>query len=90
MRNSSETDKNKSGQHKVKSRHYKWLLLIAENIFLKNATNFSKYARAYLRKGRYAPARISAPLATIHCNKSLDFFSICAGGIKICKGGSTL
>ena len=32
MRNNSETDKNKSAQYKVKSRHYKWLLLITENI----------------------------------------------------------
>ena len=33
MRNNSETDKNKSGRYKVKSRHYKWLFVIAENLF---------------------------------------------------------
>ena len=41
MRNNSKTDKNKSGQYKVKSRHYKWILLITENLFLKNPANFS-------------------------------------------------
>ena len=50
MRNNSETDRNKSAQYKVKSRNYKWLL-ISQKIFYQ----FLKYARAYLRKGRYAP-----------------------------------
>ena len=38
MRNNSETstDRNKSAQYKIKSRHYKWLLLIAENVFKKS------------------------------------------------------
>ena len=40
MLNSRETDRKKSAQCKVKSRHYKWLVLITENL-LKNLTNFS-------------------------------------------------
>ena len=32
MRNNNETDRNKSAQYKVKSRLYKWLLLITENL----------------------------------------------------------
>ena len=55
MRNNSETDKNKSAQYKVKSRHYKWLLLITENI-LKHPTNFSTTHVRLCVKGRYAPA----------------------------------
>ena len=38
--NNRETDWMKSAQYKVKSLHYKWLLLITEN-HLKNLTNFS-------------------------------------------------
>ena len=52
MLNNSEKDRNKSAQHQVKSRHYKWLLLMTE----KKSYQFLKYARAYLRKRRYAPA----------------------------------
>ena len=48
------TDRNKFAQYQVKSRHYKWLLLITEK-FLKKPYQFHKYALAYLRKGRYAP-----------------------------------
>ena len=40
MLNNRETDRKKSAQYKVKSEHYKWLLLITENL-LKNLTNFS-------------------------------------------------
>ena len=39
VRNNSERDRNKSAQHKVKSRYYKWLLLITKNL-KKNPTNF--------------------------------------------------
>ena len=40
MLNNRETDSKKSAQYNVKSRHYKWLVLITENL-LKNLTNFS-------------------------------------------------
>ena len=40
MLNNRETDRKKSAQYKVKSQHYKWLLLITENLF-KNLTSFS-------------------------------------------------
>ena len=53
MRKNSEIDRNKSTQYKVKLWHYKWLLLITENLF---------NARAYLRKERYAPASQPGPL----------------------------
>ena len=40
MLNNSETDRKKSAQYRVKSRPYKWLLLITENL-KKDLTNFS-------------------------------------------------
>ena len=40
MLNDSDTDTKKSAQYNVKSRHYKRLLLIKENL-KKNPTNFS-------------------------------------------------
>ena len=40
MLNDSDTDTKKSAQYRVKSRHYKWLLLITENL-KENSTNFS-------------------------------------------------
>ena len=36
MLNNSETDRNKSAQHQVKSGHYKWLLLMPENLWKKS------------------------------------------------------
>ena len=39
-------------------RNYKWLLLVTENL-LKKSRQSPKYARAYLRKGRYVPAGLS-------------------------------
>ena len=63
MRYNSETDRNKSAQYKVRSRHNKWLLLITENL-QKNPTNFSSTcAREYLPKVRYAPAPCIEPSA---------------------------
>ena len=47
-----KTDRNKSAQYKLNSRHYKWLSLITENIKKILGHQFPKYARAYLRKGR--------------------------------------
>ena len=41
MRNNSEIDRNKSAQYKVMSRHYKWLLLITENLSKKTPNDFS-------------------------------------------------
>ena len=43
----------RDAQYKVKSQHYKLLFLIREN---------PKYARVYLRKGRYAPANSKSNL----------------------------
>ena len=42
-------------EYQVKSRHYKWLLFITENLFKKILLISQVNARAYLRKGRYAP-----------------------------------
>ena len=65
MLNNSETDGNKSAQYKVKSRHFKWLLLRAENLFKNSYQYISQVARAYFRKGRYAP--VILPGATLLC-----------------------
>ena len=56
MLNNSETDSNKSAQYKVKSRHFKWLLLKAENLLRNSYQYISQVARAYFRKRRYASA----------------------------------
>ena len=55
MRYNSETDRNKSAQYKMKSSHYKWLLLITENLF-KKSYQFLKCTCVYLSKVRSAPA----------------------------------
>ena len=44
MLNNSETDRDKSAQHQVKLGHYKWLLLMTENLKKKSYQSL-KYAR---------------------------------------------
>ena len=49
MLNNSETDRNKSAQYKVKSRHFKWLLLIAENLFKKSYQFLKSHVRIFVK-----------------------------------------
>ena len=85
MRNNGETstERNKSAQYKVKSRHYKWLFLITENLF-KKSFQFPKHSRAYLRKGRYAPAE-SKKLNLSLNNEWLSSPLIKYNSIYVCK-----
>ena len=55
MLNSSQTDRNKSAQYKVKSRHYKWLLLKTAYLLKNPTTNFSSTHVRFWRKGRHDP-----------------------------------
>ena len=42
MRNNRETDKNKSGRYKVKSRHYKWAFTYNKKSFFKKILPISQ------------------------------------------------
>ena len=54
MRNNSETDRNASAQYKVKSVKLQMAFTYNSNGF-KKPYRFLKYARANVRKDRYAP-----------------------------------
>ena len=62
----------RDAQDKVKSQHYKLLFPITENL-LKKSYRFLKYARAYLRKGRYSPdlAWCHDPFSSARDNKHI-------------------
>ena len=49
MLNNSETDRNESAQYKVKLRYFKWLLIIAENLFKKSYQFLKSHVRIFVK-----------------------------------------
>ena len=76
MLNNRETDRKKSAQYKVKSQHYKWLLLITENL-LKNLTNFSSTDVRICVKDATPLIAIKNCEAVLYLDVSRRYFFVC-------------
>ena len=76
MLNNRETDRKKSAQYKVKSQHYKWLLLTTENL-LKNLTNFSSTHVRICVKDATPLIAIKNCEAVLYLDVSRRYFFVC-------------